>query len=70
MALATSFLGGSMGMTPPGKFWKLICVEMQSGALWDTILRNGTVVFYFKIKILHVPCHIVSFNREYLLHLH
>ena len=23
--------------------WKWICAEMQSGAFWDTILRNVTV---------------------------
>ena len=31
-----------------------ICAEMQSGAFWDTILRNVTVVFYF-------------FSRDYVL---
>ena len=39
---AMSFLGGSKGM-PPGNFLKWICAEMQSGAFWDTILRNVTV---------------------------
>ena len=37
---ATSLLEGS---APPGDFLKWICTEMQSGAFWDTILRNGTV---------------------------
>ena len=39
---------------------------MQSGAFWDKMLRNVTMVL--KIKILRVPCYIVSFDREYLLH--
>ena len=34
-----SFLGGSGGMLP-GNVLKWICVEMPSGAFWDTILRN------------------------------
>ena len=36
----------------------------------DAFGLNVTVVFYFKIIILHVPCHIVSLDREYLLHVH
>ena len=38
---ATSLLEGSA--PPPGDFLKWICTKMQSGAFWDTILRNGTV---------------------------
>ena len=30
-------------MSPPRDFLKWICTEMQSGAFWDTILRNVTV---------------------------
>ena len=63
---ATNFLAGSGGM-PSGKFFKWICPVMQSSAFWDTILRNVTVVFYF---LFLVPCHIVSLDREYLLHVH
>ena len=66
VATATNFLAGSGGM-PPGKFFKWIYPVMQSSAFWDTILRNGTVVFYF---IFLVPCHIVSLDRECLLHVH
>ena len=66
VAKATNFLAGSGGM-PPGKFFKWICPVMQSSAFWDTILRNGMVVFYF---IFLVPCHIVSLDRECLLHVH
>ena len=36
-AKATSFLGG------PRTFNNSICAEMQSGAFWDSILRNVTV---------------------------
>ena len=39
---ATSFLGRSRGL-PTGNCLKRICAEMQSGAFWDTILRNVTV---------------------------
>ena len=39
------FLGGSGGMLPR-KFFEWIFAEMQSGAFWDPILRNVTVVFY------------------------
>ena len=39
---AMSFPGGSGGM-PPRNFLKWICAEMQSGAFWDSILRNVTV---------------------------
>ena len=39
---ATSFLRWSGGIRP-GSFLKSICAEMQSGAFWDTILRNVTV---------------------------
>ena len=39
---ASSFLGGSR-VSSPGNFWKWVCPEMQSGAFWDTILRNVTV---------------------------
>ena len=63
-----SFLVGSGGV-PPRNFLKLTCAEIQSVAFWETILRNVTVVFYFQI-ILHVPCHIVSLDREFLLHVH
>ena len=38
---ATSLLEGSA--PPPRDFLKWICTEMQSGAFWDTILRNVTV---------------------------
>ena len=47
---ATSFLGGSRGMPPPPpkkNVLKWICTEMQSGAFWDTILRNVTVSGWF-----------------------
>ena len=64
---ATNFLAASGGGMSPGKFFKWICPVMQSSAFWDTILRNVTVVFYF---IFLVPCHIVSLDREYLLHVH
>ena len=40
---ASGFQEGSRGMPPPRNFLKLICTEMQSGAFWDTILRNVTV---------------------------
>ena len=64
---ATSFLGWS-GRHTPRK-----CFEMNMR--WDTILRNITVVFYFVFSIgitfiIHVPCHIVSLDREHLLHVH
>ena len=36
----------------------------------DAFGLNVTVVFYFKIIILHVHCHIVSLDREYLLHVY
>ena len=39
---ATRFLGGPVTCCP-GNFLKWICTEMQSGAFWDTILRNVTV---------------------------
>ena len=38
---------GSPGACSPGNVLKWICAEMQSGAFWDPILRNVTVVFYF-----------------------
>ena len=34
---------GSGSMPPPENVLKWICAEMQSGAFWDTILRNITV---------------------------
>ena len=34
-------------MSSTGKFLKWICADMQSGAFWDPILRNVSVVFYF-----------------------
>ena len=39
---AMSFPGGS-GACPPRNFLKWICTEVQSGALWDSMLRNVTV---------------------------
>ena len=44
---ATSRSYGGPGACSPGNFLKWICAEMQSGAFWDPILRNVTVVFYF-----------------------
>ena len=41
-AKATSFLGGSGGMSPRNVL-KWICAEMQSAAFWDTILKSNTV---------------------------
>ena len=69
---ATSFPAGSGGKPPPppGNFLKWICPEMQSGAFWDTILRNFTVECYLYFSRDHVPYHIASFDREYLLHVH
>ena len=70
--------GGGGGNIPPRNVLKRICAEMQSGAFWDTIVRNVTVVFYFiflswsrsdNVTILHVPSH-PSLEREYLLHVH
>ena len=45
--------------------------EMQSGAFWDTSLRNATVVFssYFLVMIMFLVI-TVSLDREYLLHVH
>ena len=52
----------------------IISVAVQTsnftGDELDAFGLNVTVVFYFKIIILHVPCHIVSLDREYLLHVH
>ena len=75
---ATSFLGWSGGI-PPGNFLKWICAEMQCGAFesqfWE-MLQWYFILFFQSLSrcdngaIIHVPCHIVSLDREYLLNVH
>ena len=57
---------------PQEVFLKWICAEMQSGAFWETILRNVIVAFISLFirdhvqtdTILYVPCHIVSLDKN------
>jgi len=59
---ATSFLEGSGGM-PPRKFFEM---NIRWDAIWSSLRHNFETMFV----ILYVPCHIVSLDREYLLHVH
>ena len=67
-SLVAEGYGLSSGIRGHGNFLKLICAEMESGAFWDTILRDVTVVFYFFFSCDHIPCHILSLDWEYLVH--
>ena len=55
---ARSFIEGSRVMPPLRSFLKWICAGMQSGAIWDAILRKVRVVFYFLVVIMFWQCYI------------
>ena len=52
---------------PPGKFFEM---NMPRDAIWCILRHKFTVECYLFFSRDHVPCHIASFDREYLLHVH
>ena len=68
--VATSFLAESGGIPPPEIFWNgyalrsnLVHFETQ---FWEMLQRY----FILFLRHDHVPCHIVSLDRKYLIHVH
>ena len=68
--VATSFLAESGDIPPPEIFWNgyalrsnLVHFETQ---FWEMLQRY----FILFLRHDHVPCHIVSLDRKYLIHVH